>query len=430
MAIVKFNLKDFSAVKSSVIMLIFNYDNKRLKLSTGFSVPPKYWNKKSQRVREVMEYSGYTEINEGLEDWSRLILKIYTDNINRGISPDTEILKKEVVKAWNDPKKNFTSSAFWTHYDAFVKYKKSSLPDIRDYDNSLRKHLLAAEKLYNTPLNFLLLKNHSGGFVELFDHYLTYQAINSAGEKGLTTNTIGKQYKNLKVFLNWCFSREITPLFSLKHLVTKTEEVDSIYLKEEEIESLMKLDLDEKEEIVRDLFIIGCETGLRFSDFSRLKPHHLKKDRIEIHQQKTSRKVIVPVCTENLLFIFKKYNNHPPQFESITEFNRIIRNICESAGITEEVSILKKIANEKKEMVFKKFELVTSHTCRRSFCTNHFLNDMPVSLIMAISGHKTERAFMRYLKIDDNKKIDLFRENMMKRKEKKAKGKAEVVIPK
>ena len=77
MATVKFNLKDNNVTKASVIMLLFNYDNKRLKLSTGYSVPPKYWNNKSQRVREVMEYFGHAEINEGLEDLSRLILKVY-----------------------------------------------------------------------------------------------------------------------------------------------------------------------------------------------------------------------------------------------------------------------------------------------------------------------------------------------------------------
>ncbi len=364
-----------------------------------------------------MEYAGSSEINKGLQDWSRIILKVYNDHLDLGISLEPERMKKEVLKIFNSPREKFNASVFWTHFDAFIKYKKSVLPDSRDYDNSLRKHLLKTESIFGSPLNLLLFKNRSGGFLEIFDEYLTHQAINSNGEKGLTVNTIGKQYKNLKVFLNWCFSREIIQPYSLKHLVTKTEEVDSIYLNEEEIDSLMQLELkDEKEETVRDLFIIGCETGLRFSDFSRLKSHHIKKDRIEIHQKKISKKVIVPVCTDTLQLVLKKYANNPPQYESITEFNRIIRQLCKSAGITEEVSLLKTQANKKREVIFKKYELVTSHTCRRSFCTNHFLNGMPVTLIMAISGHKTERAFMRYLKIDNNKKIDLFKENMVLRK--------------
>lgn len=398
-------------------MLVFNYDNKRLKLSTGYSVPPKYWNKKSQRVREVMEYSGYTDINEKLGDLSNIIEKVYSDNLKNGIILEPEYMRKEVMKLLDSPKQAIRSSSFWNHFDAFVNYKNERLPDVKDYDNSLRKHLLAAETIFGSPLNFLLLKNRSNGFIEEFDRYLTYEAINFQGEKGLAANTIGKQYKNLKVFLNWCFDKEIYPPFSLKHLVTKSEEVDSIYLTEREIERIMQLKIeDSKKEKVRDLFVIGCETGLRFSDFSRLESHHIKEDRIEIFQKKVSKKVIVPICTEPLIALLKKYKNKPPHFESITEFNRLIREICETAKITEQVTMLRTKASVKKEVVSRKFELVSSHTCRRSFCTNHFLNGMPVTLIMAISGHKTERAFMRYLKIDNSKKVDMFRENMERRK--------------
>ncbi|MBK6990252.1 MAG: tyrosine-type recombinase/integrase [Bacteroidetes bacterium] len=142
----------------------------------------------------------------------------------------------------------------------------------------------------------------------------------------------------------------------------------------------------------------------------------MKEDRIEIFQKKVSKKVIVPICTDPLIALLKKYKNKPPHFESITEFNRLIRDICETAKITEQVTMLRTNATVKKEVVSRKFELVSSHTCRRSFCTNHFLNGMPVTLIMAISGHKTERAFMRYLKIDNSKKVDMFRENMERRK--------------
>ncbi len=417
MATVKFNLKDNNVTKASVIMLLFNYDNKRLKLSTGYSVPPKYWNNKSQRVREVMEYFGHTEINEGLEDLSRLILKVYSDNLKNGIQLEPEALKKEVLKQRESPKQVLSTTVFWNTFNDFVEYKRTTLPDIKDYDNSLRKHLLAAEKIFGAPLNFALMKNRSNGFIEKFDHYLTYKAVNSKGEKGLTVNTIGKQYKNLKVFLNWCFEREITPTFSLKHLVTKSEEVDSIYLTETELKKIFDLKIDDPiKKVVRDLFIIGCETGLRFSDFSRLESHHIKDDRIEIFQKKVSKKVIVPICTDPLIALLKKYKNKPPHFESITEFNRMIRDICETAKITEQVTMLRTNATVKKEVVSRKFELVSSHTCRSSFCTNHFLNGMPVTLIMAISGHKTERAFMRYLKIDNSKKVDMFRENMERRK--------------
>lgn len=136
--------------------------------------------------------------------------------------------------------------------------------------------------------DFSSLKLKDKGLIEILDDYLTYDAKNSIGEKGLATNTVGKQFKNLKVFLNWAFSNEYTPKFDIKHIVTKTEEVDSIYLKQEEVDAIFNLDdLTDKESLIRDLFIIGIETGLRFSDFTRIKPQYIVDDKLTINPIKT-----------------------------------------------------------------------------------------------------------------------------------------------
>lgn len=56
-----------------------------------------------------------------------------------------------------------------------------------------------------------------------------------------------------------------------------------------------------------------------------------------------------------------------------------------------------------------KFAWVSSHTARRSFCTNEYLAGTPIDLIMAISGHKTEKAFKKYIKADTIKKASLIK---------------------
>jgi integrase len=58
----------------------------------------------------------------------------------------------------------------------------------------------------------------------------------------------------------------------------------------------------------------------------------------------------------------------------------------------------KKGKKEKVE-VKPKYEWITSHTCRRSFCTNEFLAGTPVELIMKISGHKSVKDFYKYIRI-------------------------------
>jgi mRNA interferase HigB len=56
-----------------------------------------------------------------------------------------------------------------------------------------------------------------------------------------------------------------------------------------------------------------------------------------------------------------------------------------------------------------KYGWVMSHTCRRSFCANEFLDGTPVTLIMAISGHKTEKAFRKYIKADNLQKAQMIK---------------------
>ena len=68
--------------------------------------------------------------------------------------------------------------------------------------------------------------------------YLTYEAKNAEVDFGLSINTVGKTNKNLESFLNWCFSKEITAIFSLKHIVSVTEEVHAVYLIEDELVNL------------------------------------------------------------------------------------------------------------------------------------------------------------------------------------------------
>lgn len=406
MAEAKFNLKNKKSKTKSLINLIFNFNTQRLKISTGISIPVKYWSESKQRVKELIEFPEYANINQKLNEMDNVITKIYFRYQEQGIIPDTNSLKNEFLKNKDNPRKITFAKNFWHHFDEFVEFKKKSKGDVRDYDNSLRKHLKKTEEILNHPLSFELIKNRESSFFEIMDEYLTYQAINSKGEKGLTTGTVGKQFKNLKVFLNWCFDRDIYPRFSLKIFVTKSENVDNIYLTEKEVDSIVAVKLEDKKDIlVRDLFIIGCETALRFSDFTNLTKDCIIDNEIHFRPKKTlnssNKKVIIPISTR-VHEILKKYKYIPPTFKtnSVSEFNKTIRNICKEAKITSEIKKERNIAGKNITEFKKKYEEVSSHTCRRTFCTLKFLKGMPAQAIMKFSGHTTERNFLRYLKLD------------------------------
>jgi integrase len=414
MAKVKFFIRDPKAIRKTSIKFSFTYSGKRIRISTGEQIFPAHWNNKAERVREIIDEPEAFEINSRLKSLESLVCDIYKNFIRDRIIPTPKELMQEIENQRIQPTPQNNNKGFWDLFNEFVEYKRKRFSDVRDFDNSLRKHLFRGELKFKKPITFISLKIKHDGFIEKLDTYLTYEAENSKGEKGLATNTIGKQFKNLKVFLNWCFQNEYIQRFDLSHMITKTEEVDSIFLNQEEVDSIFNLkDLSEEEDIIRDLFIIGIESGLRYSDFIRLKPHYFDEDILSINPIKTEshkkNRLKIPISNK-IKEILLKRNGLPPVYEGkLVNFNKTMRNLAEKAEIISQIVTYKKIGGKTKESVFKKYQLVSSHTCRRTFCTLKFLSGMPPIGIMQFSGHKTERNFLRYLKVDNQVAIEKYK---------------------
>ncbi|HIF14040.1 MAG TPA: hypothetical protein EYQ86_01345, partial [Bacteroidetes bacterium] len=373
MSKVRFNIKDKKAKNETLIILIFNFDNQRIKVSTGYSINPKHWNNKQQRLKEWMEYPTHRIINQRLEELSVLILQVYNTLIDKDGYADKDDLKARFCSEMKKPRKAKRDKNFWDYFEEFIIYKKKQLDDIRDYNNSLRKHLLATENTTQKKVSFERIKKLDNGFIEAMEDYLTHHAINSKGEEGLSLNTIGKQFKNLKVFLNWCFDREYHIRFSLRHIVVKHEVIDEVYLTEDELVKLKNIDLnDEQSERIRDAFLIGCETALRFCDLKLLRNEHinLRDDKIRIQDKKTRKKLVIPLSSIAKQHL-KKYNYVSPIKDKIngTDFNKGIRDVCKKANIDTKIVQYRSIQGKRKEIEYHKHELVSSHTCRRTFCT-------------------------------------------------------------
>ena len=407
MANIRFNLRDTNSKNKTLIYLILNYGKERLKISTEISVIPKNWNKNKQRVKELLDIPNHHQTNLSLERMSLSMIEALNKHIEKYGALDKDILKESFttsIKLNKNTKK--ANKLFWDYFEEFIEYKGKHLDDIRDYNNSLRKHLIATEKLLKIRTTFESIKKLDNGFVDTMENYLTYSAINSKKTEGLSVNTIGKQFKNLRVFLNWCFEREYVKLFSIKHIKVNQEIIDEVYMEEDELNTLIELKLTNDLEIkVRDGFILGCYTALRFSDLNLLRSAHINrnkgKETIELQQKKTKKKVVISLGKTSLK-ILKKYDYHSPikKINSIV-FNKTIRKICKDAKIDTIKTQYKTIQGKLQEIDYKKYELITSHTCRRTFCTLQVKKGTPISFIMGITGHKTEKNFFRYLKLDE-----------------------------
>jgi integrase len=403
---IRFYLREKTATGfTSVLMTVF-YENNRMKISTGCKVPPNMWNSKKQRVKVSIDFENANEINDRLDDIEAVMESLLKKYRDEDYFPGPEQMKQDFLKQRNVPLKHRKAKTFWDHFEDFIGQKKLVKPDMRDYNNSLRKHLHKIEEIMGTNLSFALISSDSGIFAEEWSNYLSYVALNSEGEPGLLPNTIGKQNKNLKSFLNWCFDKNIISKFSLKGFPTLMEDVDKIYLTENDLEQLEALTPQEgTQTIVCDLFLVGCETGLRFSDFTRIQPHFLRNGKLYITPKKTrgsgGKNLVIPISAR-FQRVLDKYHGVLPNFDrnGVTRFNSTIRELCAQAGMTDKIIFNREVAGQSLLITKHKYEEVSSHTCRRTFCTLKFLKGMPAQAIMKFSGHQTERNFLKYLKLD------------------------------
>ena len=178
----------------------------------------------------------------------------------------------------------------------------------------------------------------------------------------------------------------------------KMEPILTVYLTSEEIKKLYQLKLGYRNAVIRDLFVIGCYTGMRYSDYSDLSLSNVRGNVITRKTQKTGSVVEIPIHPV-VREIVDKYKGFPPYTDTQQNFNAQIKRICKRAGITDKVYIERTRGGKIERMSVPRYKMVSSHTARRSFATNAYIAGIPAARIMLLTGHSTEDAFFRYIRI-------------------------------
>jgi site-specific recombinase XerD len=226
----------------------------------------------------------------------------------------------------------------------------------------------------------------------------------------LAMNTHAKVLTDMLQVIKYAIHLKLLPPSRLVEFEfdTRREETDSIYLTESELLELMAINQFNGvvEEQVRDVFVLGCFTGMRFSDYSTLDTKAIRNNRLEFVQKKTGNKVTIPIHP-TVRQILEKYNYELPEVPANNEFNRIIKLVGEKLPSLH-VSFVKQITykRERKQVKMMKHEFLQTHTARRSFCSNEYLRGTDPMVIMAISGHKSHKSFMRYIKVSGEQFAD------------------------
>lgn len=227
---------------------------------------------------------------------------------------------------------------------------------------------------------------------ELLDDFARYLHVN----RKLKINTVKGLIQRMKYFLKKAQMNGWAVDNSYTDVRIRNEDLFFIYLSERDIARIYYFEgLTKREKELRDLFILGCMTGQRFSDYSHITINNIVGDNIRMLTQKTKAKVCVPI-TKYVKEIFAKYNNCLPKACCIQHFNKVIKDICRKTGMTEMITYEREVAGEIKTVMAPKYRLITSHTARRTFITNMIKNNIQESKIMGRTGHKSRECMNRY----------------------------------
>lgn len=256
-------------------------------------------------------------------------------------------------------------------------------------------------------------------------------------DRGLCQNTLNGYFSSILTCMRIALEEGLTKQtdFLDKDFVPKNELVEEVYINTTQLDALYKLDLSDikstveaigkfemndidrksfKERMstrrrnhfdqVRDVFIVGCLTGQRFSDFSRINQGMVKKIKgtsfIVLTQEKTGKIVSIPM-DKRVKAILKKYNGELPKIH-MRFFNLGVRLLGELLGWTWEPHFDGPNLGYKKGSRF--CDMLSSHTARRSFATNAYAAGVPLQSIMTVTGHSREERLKTYLRLQDQEK--------------------------
>ena len=233
---------------------------------------------------------------------------------------------------------------------------------------------------------------------------------------GLKNSTIEKKLENLRWFLTWATDRGYNTNLAFKafHPTLKKTQKRIIFLTKDELRRVRELELPEERlslDPVRDVFLFCCYSGLRHSDVYNLRRSDVKDGCIEVTTVKTADSIVIELnqITWNIL---KKYelvdfpdNKALPVMQN-QPMNRALKELCRLAGIDEEIRVTTYKGNERKDEVHPKWELVGTHTGRRTFIVNALSMGIPPNIVMKWTGHSDYKAMRPYIDIIDSFKAD------------------------
>ena len=374
------------------IRLVVAYGKIRIRKNICVKTLLSDWNSDLNLIenrKENPHYNIYENYNVVLANEKRKIDKIFTFFKYNDI-PFSEKIFNEKYNC-NDIK---VSISFFDAYDEYV-----SVSSLTKTKSTLSK--------YGSVKNFLLGFQDHTKFILTLDNtdYLFEETFMKYcfQTKFTLNNYYAKLVKTLKAFLNWCFDRGYHNSLKFKKLKAKEEEIEVIYLQIEELLTLYHHNFKNPSlDRARDMYCLMALTGQRHSDIYNLKNASVSGKFLTFTILKTKSVQHQVFLNDLALKLIDKYKGtiyYPIPRISSQKLNKSIQICCEEIGLTEEIQLTRYIGGKRIDQTFRKCDLITSHTGRKSFITNSIILDINERIIKSQTNSKDEKSFRRYVHV-------------------------------
>ena len=410
----------FRLRQSSVEANIY-FSGKRYRKQVGVSVSVTAWNKRTQRCRIVASEPYAEAINEKLDRW--------------------EDAAKETIKHFTAMDGAPEPREFWATFDRFLtgtdetkrtptfpEYLEDFIEKSRGVRN--RSTILRFSRTLDLLKDFEKRHYRHGLRFEDIDMNFYRRFREYCDGMDYSENSFGSFIKSIKTAFRE--ARIVDKLHNedgIEHREFKTLSVkgDAIYLTDEELMKIYNLNitpeiiaetLPESDrrphnieakikscELVRGRWLIGAYTGLRVSDFGRLSEVNIDGDFIRVRTKKTDKPTVIPIH-----WVVRELLDNGFDLTSVVsdqKMNKHIKEIARMAGIDDDVELTIVKGGKVVRTVYKKWELVCTHTARRSFATNAYKAGIPTIAIMKITGHTRETTFLKYIRVSEEENAEM-----------------------
>jgi len=406
-----FKLKEPNSEKETLIYFrsFFSNENRNFIYSSGEKIKPSEWDFENRLPNDLngrtQRAVNHRSIKKQLDRYSGF----FTEIVNRYKNIDEELTIDIARQRFDEEfKKIKIKDDFFRIYDEFIQEKENDYSG-NSISKSTKDRYDYNKRLLQDFQDYYKLKLRLGNFDDkIYNKFLKY----CIEIKDHSANTVHRNVGLLKTFLYWALSKKYTynnnfinfkkpPKFRTDEIALNYQQVEEIYLYD--------FSKNKRLERVRDLFVFGCVTGMRFGNYSRISKQDIQGDFIRVVDLKSkSKKLSIPLNSISKA-ILEKYDYILPNISN-QKMNEFIKEVFKEMKFTEDIKKTMKYGDELIDKKSEFWERISSHTARRSFITIMKNNKVPDKIIMSYTGHTSLEVFNNYYRPSEEDKVNYMNE--------------------